>query len=227
MPMINETIANRPLRRWLSVRYLNINDKLANKDGKLFEGMTLDRLHPTIKGYQVWADALKPILTGLLGPPAKEDHDLRRPAIRPRRRRVTSSRPAANECRRQPRRPSARSTISRSTLHADQQERARRQDHQLRRDRHRAARARQGRQARGRRARLRESRRLRQRPSVLRRHRRPRRQPHRNASSRSTARRTSSTPTTRPTTCTAARRAGTRWSGTPRRSRRPTARRSS
>jgi len=33
-----------------------------------------DRLHPTIKGYQVWADALKPIFTELLGPPAKEDH---------------------------------------------------------------------------------------------------------------------------------------------------------
>ena len=28
----------------------------------------------TIKGYQVWADALKPIFTELLGPPGKEDH---------------------------------------------------------------------------------------------------------------------------------------------------------
>jgi hypothetical protein len=33
-----------------------------------------DKLHPTLKGYQVWADALKPIFTELLGPPAKEDH---------------------------------------------------------------------------------------------------------------------------------------------------------
>jgi len=32
-----------------------------------------DQLHPTLKGYQVWADALKPIFTELLGPPAKED----------------------------------------------------------------------------------------------------------------------------------------------------------
>jgi hypothetical protein len=32
-----------------------------------------DRLHLNVKGYQAWADALKPVLTELLGPPAKED----------------------------------------------------------------------------------------------------------------------------------------------------------
>jgi lysophospholipase L1-like esterase len=58
------------------IRYLNINDKLAGPDGKLFDGMMNagDKLHPTVKGYQIWADALKPIFTALLGPPAKEDH---------------------------------------------------------------------------------------------------------------------------------------------------------
>ena len=56
------------------VRYLNVNDRLADPDGNLFEGMTVDKLHPTLKGYQVWADGLRPILTELLGPPAKEDH---------------------------------------------------------------------------------------------------------------------------------------------------------
>jgi lysophospholipase L1-like esterase len=57
------------------IRYLNINDKMADKDGKLFEGMTIrDGLHLDVKAYQVWADALKPIFTELLGPPAKEDH---------------------------------------------------------------------------------------------------------------------------------------------------------
>jgi hypothetical protein len=30
-------------------------------------------LHPTIKGYQVWAEGLKPILTEILGPPAATD----------------------------------------------------------------------------------------------------------------------------------------------------------
>jgi hypothetical protein len=33
-----------------------------------------DGLHFDVKGYQAWADALKQILTELLGPPAKEDH---------------------------------------------------------------------------------------------------------------------------------------------------------
>jgi lysophospholipase L1-like esterase len=56
------------------IRFLNINDKLADADGMLFEGMTVDKLHLSLKGYQVWADALKPIFLALLGPPAKEDH---------------------------------------------------------------------------------------------------------------------------------------------------------
>jgi lysophospholipase L1-like esterase len=58
------------------VRHLNINDKLADKDGKLFDGMmnTRDKLHPTVKGYQVWAEALKPIFTEILGSPAPTDH---------------------------------------------------------------------------------------------------------------------------------------------------------
>jgi lysophospholipase L1-like esterase len=55
------------------IRYVNINDRLADRDGKLFEGVTVDRLHLSVKGYQVWADALKPVLTELLGPPAATD----------------------------------------------------------------------------------------------------------------------------------------------------------
>ena len=56
------------------IRYLNINKKMADKNGKLLPGMTVaDGLHLDVKGYQVWADALKPIFTKLLGPPAKED----------------------------------------------------------------------------------------------------------------------------------------------------------
>ena len=57
-----------------TIRYLNINDKLADNEGKLLDGMTGDRLHLSLKGYQVWADALKPLFTELLGPPATEDH---------------------------------------------------------------------------------------------------------------------------------------------------------
>lgn len=56
------------------IRYLDINGQLADGDGKLHEGMmNADKLHPAIAGYQVWADALKPILAELLGPPANLD----------------------------------------------------------------------------------------------------------------------------------------------------------
>lgn len=56
------------------IRYVNINDKLADAEGKLLDGMMdSDRLHLDIKGYQTWADALKPIFTEILGPPAAKD----------------------------------------------------------------------------------------------------------------------------------------------------------
>ena len=56
-----------------TIRFLNINDRLADAEGRLLDGMMHDRLHPTVQGYQVWADALKVILTEVLGPPAAED----------------------------------------------------------------------------------------------------------------------------------------------------------
>jgi lysophospholipase L1-like esterase len=76
MPIINQINANiAKFADGKKVRYLNINNRLADKEGKLFEGMAnRDGLHLDVKGYQVWADALKPIFTELLGPPAKEDH---------------------------------------------------------------------------------------------------------------------------------------------------------
>ena len=56
------------------VRYLDINDRLATADGRLIEGVTVDGLHLSLTGYQIWADALKPIVTEILGPPAATDH---------------------------------------------------------------------------------------------------------------------------------------------------------
>lgn len=47
---------------------------LTDKDGKLYDRMTVDKLHLSLKGCQVWADVLKPLLTELLGSPAQEDH---------------------------------------------------------------------------------------------------------------------------------------------------------
>jgi len=57
-----------------SIRFLDVNPNLADANGTLLEGMMVDKLHPSLKGYEVWADGLKPILTELLGPPAATDH---------------------------------------------------------------------------------------------------------------------------------------------------------
>jgi lysophospholipase L1-like esterase len=76
VPMINRI--NQNIAKFCDgkqVRYLNVNDKLADADGKLFDGMmNSDKLHPAVKGYQVWADGLKPIFTEVLGPSAATDH---------------------------------------------------------------------------------------------------------------------------------------------------------
>ena len=89
MPEIDRINANlAKMADGRKIRYLNINDKLAASDGKLYEGMmNADKLHPAIRGYQVWADALKPILTGTARP-AGEGKTTRR------RRRVIPSSPA-------------------------------------------------------------------------------------------------------------------------------------
>jgi tetratricopeptide (TPR) repeat protein len=55
-------------------RELEAGLELAPRDHRLLDGMARDGLHPTLAGYQVWADALRPLLTELLGPPASEDH---------------------------------------------------------------------------------------------------------------------------------------------------------
>jgi len=77
MPLIDRI--NRSLSKLADgkkIRYLNINDKLADGEGRLGDGMmnAKDKLHPTVKAYQIWADALKPILTESLGPPSAVDH---------------------------------------------------------------------------------------------------------------------------------------------------------
>src|SRR5262249_48379777 len=69
---INENIAKFADGR--TIRFLDINDRLADKNGILFDGLTVDKLHLTLKGYQIWADALKPVFTQILGPAAKTDH---------------------------------------------------------------------------------------------------------------------------------------------------------
>lgn len=69
--------ANRLIAKYAdgeTVQFLNINDLLADSKGKLYEGMTVDKLHLTTKGYTAWASRLTPMLEKLLGPRSAEDH---------------------------------------------------------------------------------------------------------------------------------------------------------
>jgi lysophospholipase L1-like esterase len=76
IPVINTINGNlAKMADGRKVRFLSINDKLADASGRLFEGMmNPDKLHPAEKAYQVWANALRPIFRELLGPPGAEDH---------------------------------------------------------------------------------------------------------------------------------------------------------
>lgn len=69
---INERLAT--LADGKRIRFMNINDKLSDSNGNLLPGYSPDGLHLLEPGYEVWAAALKPVFTELLGPPAAGDH---------------------------------------------------------------------------------------------------------------------------------------------------------
>lgn len=75
MPTINAI--NRKISKFADgkrIKFVDVSKKMADKNGKLFDGITVsDKLHLDVKGYQVWADAIKPYLKKWLGKPAKED----------------------------------------------------------------------------------------------------------------------------------------------------------
>ena len=48
------------------VRYLDINAKFLGADGKIPNDVMPDQLHPNAKGYQIWADAMQPLLAEML-----------------------------------------------------------------------------------------------------------------------------------------------------------------
>jgi lysophospholipase L1-like esterase len=50
-----------------NIRYLDINSKLAGADGKVTREVLADGLHPSAKGYQIWADAIAPLLKDMMG----------------------------------------------------------------------------------------------------------------------------------------------------------------
>jgi len=49
-----------------NVRYLDINASFVGQDGKIPFAIMPDQLHPNTAGYQLWADAMKPLLNEML-----------------------------------------------------------------------------------------------------------------------------------------------------------------
>ncbi len=48
------------------IRYLNINSHFYGDDGTIPDRYFPDQLHPDVPGYQVWADAMHPLLTEMM-----------------------------------------------------------------------------------------------------------------------------------------------------------------
>ncbi|EMB17801.1 Glycoside hydrolase, family 10 [Rhodopirellula europaea 6C] len=56
------------------IHWININKKLIDSEGKLLPNVSSDGIHLEEAGYQVWAAALRPALTQILGPASQIDH---------------------------------------------------------------------------------------------------------------------------------------------------------
>ena len=48
------------------IRFLNINAVFLGQDGKIPNTIMPDQLHPGPAGYQLWADAMQPLLQEML-----------------------------------------------------------------------------------------------------------------------------------------------------------------
>lgn len=75
MPVIRRVNARlAALADGTRIRFIDLDSKLAQPDGTLRPGMTdPDRLHLALPAYEIWAQALRPVLTEWLGPPAATD----------------------------------------------------------------------------------------------------------------------------------------------------------
>ena len=49
-----------------NVRFLDINAKFLDADGKIPDSIMPDQLHPNAKGYQIWAETMQPLLADML-----------------------------------------------------------------------------------------------------------------------------------------------------------------
>jgi lysophospholipase L1-like esterase len=62
---VNEQI--KKLDDGKNVRYFELWNQFLDKDGNLTKEIMPDRLHPNQKGYEIWADAMDPLLAEMMG----------------------------------------------------------------------------------------------------------------------------------------------------------------
>jgi lysophospholipase L1-like esterase len=61
---VNEGLAK--LDDGTTIRYLDFGDKFLDADGKIAKAIMPDALHPSAKGYQIWADSMAPLLAEMM-----------------------------------------------------------------------------------------------------------------------------------------------------------------
>jgi lysophospholipase L1-like esterase len=61
---INSLIAKLDDRQW--IRFLDMSGRLLDKDGNLTTGVSSDGVHLTPRGYQIWAEAIRPVLREMM-----------------------------------------------------------------------------------------------------------------------------------------------------------------
>lgn len=49
------------------IYFMDINNKFLNKDGTLLKDIFPDNLHPNAQGYEIWAQAMEPTISELMG----------------------------------------------------------------------------------------------------------------------------------------------------------------
>lgn len=64
---VNQLLA--PLDNGDGVRFLNLYDRFLEPDGTLRKDVMYDGLHPSLKGYHIWADAMQPLLDEMMHAP--------------------------------------------------------------------------------------------------------------------------------------------------------------
>lgn len=69
-PRVNNDKANTLIAKFADnkrVFYLDINQKFLERDGTLTKEIMPDLLHPKQKGYEIWAEAIEPMVAKLMG----------------------------------------------------------------------------------------------------------------------------------------------------------------